>query len=148
MSIDPKGELAFETNTFYYGGVPTHFIEVLTEKASNAYKAFLRSKEISYIVAGQNNIDFEIMFEKLQELFGIRRLMVGGGGTINWTFLDRGFVDEVSMVIAPIANGDPNASRFFTAKEPYTKIKDKAFELKNVEVLDGGVIWALYKTKK
>lgn len=38
ISIDPRGELAFESNTFGYSGVPTHFIEVLTDAASNAYK--------------------------------------------------------------------------------------------------------------
>ena len=38
--------------------------------------------------------------------------MVGGGGTINWSFIQHDLVDEVSMILAPVANGDPAAPRF------------------------------------
>ncbi|GAB2562881.1 hypothetical protein GCM10026983_32580 [Gracilibacillus alcaliphilus] len=45
LSIDPRGELAFEGDTFGYGGVPSHNVEVLTEQAANVYKDFLRKKK-------------------------------------------------------------------------------------------------------
>src|SRR3546814_3459378 len=54
VSIDPRGELAFDNNTFGYGGVPAHFIEVLTDTASNAYQYFLPPQRISHILAGEN----------------------------------------------------------------------------------------------
>jgi len=57
LSIDARGELAFEENTFGYGSVPSHIVDVLTEQASNAYKDFLRKKKISYIIAGKDQID-------------------------------------------------------------------------------------------
>lgn len=146
ISIDPLGELAFEDNTFGYGGVETHFIEVLTEAASNAYKDFLRSKQISYIIAGAEQIDYDLMLHKLYE-FGIKRLMVGGGGVINWSFLQNGLVDEVSSVIAPVANGDPAAHRFFTARQPYSTISPVEFQLTNVEDLGDSVVWLRYTVK-
>lgn len=146
VSIDPRGELAWETNTYGYGGVEAHFIEVLTDVASNAYKDYLRRKRISYIIAGDEQVDYEAMLTKLQEL-GVERLMVGGGGTINWSFLQNGLVDEVSMVLAPIANGDPNAPRFFTAREPYSTISPVAFQLTSVEDLGDSVIWLRYSVK-
>ncbi|ANE04336.1 dihydrofolate reductase family protein [Corynebacterium crudilactis] len=146
ISIDPRGELAFDTNTFGYGGVPTHFIEVLTDAASNAYKDFLRRKQISYIIAGEQQVDYALMLHKLHGL-GIKRLMVGGGGVINWSFLQNGLVDEVSSIIAPVANGDPNAHRFFTAREPYSTVQPVEFELTNVEVLGDSVVWLRYTPK-
>lgn len=94
VSIDPRGELAFDDNTFGYGGVQSHFIEVLTDTASNAYKDFLRRKQISYVIAGDEQVDYTLMLHKLHDL-GIKRLMVGGGGVINWSFLQNGLVDEV-----------------------------------------------------
>ena len=39
--------------------------------------------------------------------------MFGYGGVINWSFVQNGLVDEVSMVLAPIANGDPQARPFY-----------------------------------
>ncbi|AIX99998.1 pyrimidine reductase [Arthrobacter sp. PAMC 25486] len=143
VSIDPRGELAWEDNTFGYGGVPAHFLEVLTDQASNAYKDFLRRKRISYIMAGGEQVDYELMLSKLHGL-GIKRLMVGGGGTINWSFLQNGLVDEVSMVLAPIANGDPDAPRFFTAREPYSSVSPVALHLSSVEDLGDSVVWLRY----
>lgn len=146
ISIDPRGELAFETNTFGYGGVATHFIEVLTDAASNAYKDFLRRKRISYIIAGEQQIDYELMLSKLHDL-GIRRLMVGGGGVINWSFLQNGLVDEISSIIAPVANGDPDAHRFFTAREPYSTVQPVEFTLTGVQDLGDSVVWLRYTVK-
>jgi riboflavin biosynthesis pyrimidine reductase len=143
ISIDPRGELAWQGNTYGYGGVEAHFMEVLTDQASNAYKDYLRRKRISYIVAGKNQVDHEVMLAKLH-MIGINRLMVGGGGAINWSLLQAGLVDEVSMVLAPIANGDPNAARFFSAREPYSSITPVAFRLSTVEDLGDSVVWLRY----
>lgn len=148
LSIDARGELAFEENTYGYGGVPSHIVEVLTEQASNAYKDFLRKKKISYIIAGIDQIDYEVMLDKFYNLFHIKQMMVGGGGTINWSMLQNGLVDEVSVILAPIANGDPNGHRFFVAKEPYSSIKETAFQLKSVKELEHDTIWIRYSVKK
>ncbi|MHA2787568.1 dihydrofolate reductase family protein [Corynebacterium sp. S7] len=146
VSVDPRGELAWEFNSFGYGGVDSHVLEVLTNTASNAYKDFLRRLGISYIIAGESEIDYQLMLEKLSAM-GIKRLMVGGGGTINWSFMQQRLVDEVSVVLSPIANGDPNAARFFTAREPYSQVEDRAFELTSVENLGHGVVWLRYVPK-
>jgi len=143
VSVDPRGELAWTFNSVDYGGVSAHVIEILTDVASNGYKDFLRGQGISYIIAGEQQIDHELMLAKLRDL-GIERLMVGGGGTINWSLIQQGLVDEVSMILAPVANGDPAAPRFFTAKEPYTPIRDTQFDLTHLENLDEGVVWLRY----
>ena len=148
LSIDPRGELAFVENTYGYGGVPSHIVEVLTEQASNAYKDFLRKKKISYIIAGKDQVDYKVMLDKFYNLFHIKRMMVGGGGTINWSFVQNGLVDEVSVILAPIANGDPDGHRFFVAKEPYSSIKETAFQLESVEELEHGTLWIRYSVKE
>ena len=147
LSIDPRGELAFTQNTFGYGGIPSHIVEILTEQTSNAYKDFLRKKKISYITAGFDQIDYKVMLDKFYNLFHIKRMMVGGGGTINWSFVQNGLVDEVSVILAPIANGDPNGHRFFAAKEPYSSMKETAFQLKSVKELEHGTLWIRYSVK-
>lgn len=148
LTIDPRGELAFEENTFGYGNVSSHIVVVLTEQASNAYKDFLRKKKISYIIAGKGQIDYDVMLDKFYNLFHIKRMMVGGGGTINWSMVQNGLVDEVSVILAPIANGDPDGNRFFVAKEPYSNIEEKAFQLESVKELEHGTLWIRYSVKK
>ena len=80
-------------------------IEVSTKRATNAYCAFLRKNKISYIIAGKEKVDCAIAVEKLKGLFGIETLMVSGGGLINWYFLEADLIDELSIVIAPVADG-------------------------------------------
>jgi len=60
ISIDPSGKLGWQQNYVDYGGVNSHVIEVLTEKVSNAYKDFLRRLDISYIIAGKEQLDDEL----------------------------------------------------------------------------------------
>lgn len=147
VSLDPRGELAFENNTFGYGGAPAHILEVLTEAASNAYKDFLRHQQVSYIIAGETQIDYEVMLQKLADL-GVKRLMVGGGGKTNWSFIQNGLVDEISSIVAPIANGDPNAHRFFYAHEPYSQVQPMEFRLMSVEDLGDSVVWMRYQVEQ
>src|SRR5699024_12604358 len=73
LSIDPRGELGFEENTFGYGDVPSNSIEILTEQASNAYKDFLRKKKISYIIAGKSQNNYYIMLEKFYTFLHFKR---------------------------------------------------------------------------
>lgn len=48
------------------------------------------------------------------------------------------------MVLAPIANGDPNAPRFFTAREPYSTVSPVALQLASVENVGDSVVWLRY----
>lgn len=147
LAMDTRGELAFEENTFGYGGVPSHIVVVLTERVSNVYKDFLRRKNISYIIAGAEQIDYGVMLDKFYNLFNIKRMMIGGGGTINWSMVQNGLVDEVSVILAPIANGDPDGNRFFVAKEPYSNIEETAFKLESVKELEHDTLWIRYSVK-
>lgn len=143
ISFDPRGELAFPTTSLHYGGVDAHFVEVLTEDVGNPYRHYLREKGISYVIAGRNRIDYPVLLTTLKER-GIGQLMIGGGGTINYSFLQQRLVDEVSLVMSPAANGDPFAARFFTAREPYSTVEGFDFTLKDVRDMGDSVVWLRY----
>lgn len=83
VSVDPAGLLGWESATLTYQTTEAHVVEVLTEHASNAYRDLLRRLGVSYIVCGEDNVDFPMMLGKLRELFGIETLMLGGGGVLN-----------------------------------------------------------------
>ena len=79
ISIDPHGRLGWESSTLRYIDATAHVVEVLTELASNACKAFLRKPGISYILAGKTELDSALALSKLKEKFHIETLMLGGG---------------------------------------------------------------------
>lgn len=145
VSVDPSGKIGWTSNTLNYANRPAaHIIEVLTERATNAYRSFLRKNEISYIIAGKDKLDCTIAVEKLKELFGVETLMVSGGGFINWSFLDAGVVDELSLVIAPVADGETDTVTLFEKADYLPEKAPVSFKLKKVEALKGDGIWLRY----
>lgn len=144
VSVDPSGKLGWESNTLTYVDTTAHVIEVLTGKVSNAYKAFLRKLGISYIIAGEAALDYALALEKLKELFGIETLMLGGGGLLNWSFIQAGMCDEISIVVAAAADGSSDTPSLFRACEGLSENEAVRFALQSVEVKDGGSVWLRY----
>ncbi|WP_058302720.1 dihydrofolate reductase family protein [Gorillibacterium timonense] len=148
VSVDASGKIGWSSNTLHYADRPAaHIIEVLTERASNAYRVFLRKLGISYIIAGKDELDPAWAVEKLKELFDIQTLMVSGGGVINWSFLQAGLIDELSLVLTPVVDGETNTVTLFE-KTDYLPLKvPTAFSLKSVEKLKGDGVWLCFITK-
>lgn len=147
VSVDPSGKLGWKDNKLTYVDTDASIIELLTEKASNAYKAFLRKLGISYIIAGGETLDYELAMEKLKNLFGIETLMLGGGGVLNWSFMQTGMCDEVSLVIAATADGQTDTPALFSAKGCPDRSHPIGFELTEVKVMEEGSVWLRYKVK-
>lgn len=148
VSIDPSGKLGWESSELMYEDTRAHVLEVLTEKASNAYKAFLHRLGISYIIAGEDSLDYTLVMEKIKHLFGIETLMLGGGAILNWSFIQKGLCDELSVVIAASADGSAETPALFHAQEGMAADTPVGFDLKSAEVKEGGSLWLRYTLKK
>ena len=148
VSIDPSGVLGWDKNYIIYQDTRAHVIEVLTNKASNSYKDLLRKLGISYIIAGDTTLDYEVLLEKLKKLFKIELLMLGGGGVLNWSFIQAGLCDEVSLVVAASADGSTKTPTLFMEKEGLSKDKPVHFKLQDVKIMDGDSLWLRYTVKK
>lgn len=144
ISIDRSGKIGSEKNTASYGGQTAYVIEILTEQVSDEYKNFLRKRKNPYLICGQNEINFELMLEKVSRLYHRHNLMLGGGGILNWSFLDKKLIDEISLVMAPSVDGDPNDTLLFNSKY----LEDAHgidLNLKKATVGPGGSLWLRYK---
>lgn len=147
VSVDPSGRLGWESATLTYQTTSAHVVEVLTGRVSNAYRDLLRRLGISYIVCGENEIDFPVMLEKLRTLFGIETLMLGGGGVLNWSFIQQGLCDELSIVICATADGSTETPALFAQKDGLSTDEPVNFELMSAEPLRGGALWLRYRVK-
>jgi riboflavin biosynthesis pyrimidine reductase len=84
-------------------------------------------------------VDLEKALHALHEL-GVKRLMVEGGGTLNFELLRLGLVDELTMYVAPMIFGGESAP---TAAAGAGVARGEAIPLKLVasEVhQDGGIL--------
>lgn len=145
VSVDPSGKLGWKSDTLTYIDTTAHIVEILTEKTGNDYKAFLRKLGISYVIAGQEFLDYASAMEKLKTLFGIETLMLGGGGVLNWSFIQAGVCDELSVVVAPVADGSSETPTLFEARGKLGKNTPISFDLKSADVLEGGTVWLRYQ---
>jgi len=139
IAIDPHGKLKW-TKSDIDG---EHVITILTKSVSDAYLAFLRSKGISYLFGGKSRIDLASVLRRLRAKFAIKTLLLEGGGKINGSFLKANLIDELSILVAPVADGTTGTATLFdvdNGKTPARKL-----ELKSIEKRAGGIVWLRYK---
>ena len=145
ICIDPLGQLIWSSNCVDRPVMPkSHVVEVLTEKVSEKYVEGLKELGISYIFAGADEIDLGLLLGKLAG-YGIRRLLVTGGGTINYALLKKGLVDEVSVVISPIVAADKGSVSTFERSEFADGNYEKALQLISVKELKDGSVLLRYR---
>jgi len=100
--LDPSGRVHFSGGAV--GGDPA--IAILGANVESGHLAELQADGVSYIVSQGAEIDLAAMLETLTEAFGIKRLLLEGGGAINGSFLAAGLVDEVNILVGPAFDGD------------------------------------------
>ncbi|HEY0372022.1 MAG TPA: RibD family protein [Thermoanaerobaculia bacterium] len=139
IAIDPSGKLRW-TKSDIDG---EHVIAVLTEGVSDDYLAFLRAQGVSYLFGGKSRIDLAKVLQKLRSQFGIKRLLLEGGGKINGSFLAANLIDELSILIGPVADGSIGTASLFDVEN--RRMPARPLKLMSVEKRPGGIVWLRYK---
>lgn len=148
VSLDPEGVLGWDSKYIEKKGRSrAHVIEVLTGQVPDSYLSYLRRFDISYLFAGEREVDCALLMEKLKNLFLIERLMIAGGGYTNWSFLQAGCVDELSLVVAPVADGSTDSVSIFERGDFLPDCDPIAFTLREARGMDGGAVWLRYVIK-
>jgi len=143
IALDAYGKIAWGRSEI--GGDP--IVAVLTGSVSDAHLAGLRQDGVSYIFAGERELDLRLALEHLNRELGIERLEVNGGGRANGSFLRAGLVDEISLAIFPAVDGAKGAPSVFDSGDDESSAPAplRAMTLQSSEVLDGDVVWLRYR---
>jgi riboflavin biosynthesis pyrimidine reductase len=141
FAIDPRGRLAWESTDID----GDHVVAVLSERVSEEYLALLRERGVSYLLAGARDIDLQLALEKIGERFGVRTLMLEGGGRVNGGMLGAGLVDEVSVLVAPVADGRVGTPTLFDFDGG--SVAPRALSLEAVERRADDVLWLRYRVR-
>lgn len=144
IAVDAHGKLGWAENSID----GDHVIEILSESVGDGYLQYLRDHGISYIFAGKRDLDFTKALDQLHHLFGIRTLMLEGGGNINGSLLHAGLIDELSLLIFPIADGDAGSPTTFEVAGELPRKAAQQLSLIEVQNLKHGVVWLRYKSKR
>src|SRR5690349_3284451 len=141
--LDGQGKIAWGRSDI--GGDP--IVVVLTEQVSDAHLAGLRQDGVSYIFAGEQELDLGLALEILNRELGIERLLLEGGGGSNGSFLRAGLIDEISVAICPAVDGAKGAPSIFDSGDNNAGVAApvRSMTLASCEVLEGGAVWLRYK---
>src|SRR4051812_41009364 len=148
FAIDASGRLAWQTNDID----GDHIVAVLSERVSDDYLAFLRERGVSYLLAGAREpsagsgpaVDLALALEKIGARFPVRTLMLEGGGKINGGMLRAGLIDEVSLLLAPVADARIGTATLFDVEGDATPFR---LVLDAVERRDDDVLWLRYRVE-
>jgi riboflavin biosynthesis pyrimidine reductase len=142
IALDPSGKLTWRSGSID----EEHVVTILTEQVSDDYLALLQSKGVSYLFGGKREVDLKRVLEKLRKELGIDKLLVEGGGKINGSFLAANLIDELSVLVAPVADGSMGTPTLFDME----KGKGPARHLKLVayEKCRGDLLWVRYEVKR
>jgi len=102
----------------------------------------LLSRHSEIICCGEDRVDLRELFSRLYDR-GIKRIMVEGGASLNWSLISQGLVDEIYVFVGPMLIGGDSAPTLLDG-QGYRK-DFPTLHLASVERLDGGVLlkWTL-----
>ncbi len=105
--------------------IPT--IIAVSKKASRKAIANLEKYPLEVVVLGKNHVDVKKLLKVLARK-KIKKILLEGGGTVNWEFVRLGLVDEAIVTIEPYLVGGKDATSLvegqgFTLISKSTKLK-------------------------
>jgi 2,5-diamino-6-(ribosylamino)-4(3H)-pyrimidinone 5'-phosphate reductase len=140
VCVDTRGKLRWTSGDLR----GDHLVCILSEQVPADYLAMLREKGASYIVAGSSSVDLSKAMDLLGEHFGIRTLLLEGGGHINGAFLEADLVDEVSLLVVPGIDGRHDIPAIFDGVSPSRKTA-VPLGLKSLEQRGHDALWIRYE---
>jgi len=65
----------------------------------------IRETGAKVVVAGEKHVELPLLMEALARDFGVKKLMIEGGPTLNWHMLGHRLVDEIRLIHLPFIVG-------------------------------------------
>ena len=145
IAIDPHGKVHYGRDSV--GG--DHVIAVLGTAVSDSYLSELREDGVSYLFAGGDGRDLDLAMTTLGERFGLSKLLLEGGGTINGAFLKAGLIDEISLLVYPGIDGLSGIPSIFEFRGNPDERPAEGQTLRHLstETLEGGTVWLRYEVQ-
>jgi riboflavin biosynthesis pyrimidine reductase len=146
IGIDPSGRVHYGKDNV--GG--DHALAVLGEQVSDAHLAELREDGVSYVFAGTRGDDLPRAMEELASLFGVKKLLLEGGGRINGAFLKHKLIDEFSTLIYPAVDGVAGTQSIvdYDAAQGDRPGAGQSLRLTHCETLEGGMVWLRHAVER
>jgi 2,5-diamino-6-(ribosylamino)-4(3H)-pyrimidinone 5'-phosphate reductase len=107
--------------------------------------SYLKSRRVEPIIAGKKQVDLGKALAMLRASHGTNVVRVDSGGTLNGSLLRAGLVNEVSVLVHPVAVGGLSPKSFFFAPDLASPKGIIPLKLVDVQCDVRGVVWLRYR---
>ncbi len=122
--------------------VPT--IIAVSKKISKLNLQKLKKFPVEIIMTGENSVNIKSLMNNLSKR-KINTILVEGGGTVNWQFIQNNLFDEVLITIAPFIIGGTDAITFVQGRGFDKIVKSPRLRLNTIKRLENYLV--LHYTK-
>lgn len=121
-------------------------IVAVTKRAPKYKISKIENAGAIVIIAGTGSVDLKEVFFFLKRI-GIKKILVEGGGELNWSFFSLRMVNQLIVTLAPTIVGGREATTLVEG-DGYTKIS-KAIKMKLIKILkyNSGEVVLFYKVE-
>lgn len=121
-------------------------IIAVTHNASSRKIKEIQKKGAQVLVHGNGKVNLRNLFQQLEKM-GLKKIIVEGGGEINWSVLKLGLVNELVVTISPVVIGGRDAKTLVEGKG-FTNISDGIkMKLSNKIIQNENEIVLFYKLR-
>ena len=121
-------------------------IIAVTHNASSRKIKEIQKKGAQVLVYGNGKVNLRNLFQQLEKM-GLKKIIVEGGGEINWSVLKLGLVNELVVTISPVVIGGRDAKTLVEGKG-FTNISDGIkMKLSNTIIQNKNEIVLFYKLR-
>ena len=121
-------------------------ILAVTHNASSRKIKEIQKKGAQVLVYGNGKVNLRNLFQQLEKM-GLKKIIVEGGGEINWSVLKLGLVNELVVTISPVVIGGRDAKTLVEGKG-FTNISDGIkMKLSNKIIQNENEIVLFYKLR-
>lgn len=136
--LDSNGSIDIDSKILQTSDkVPT--IIAVSKKISKSNLKKLKKFPVEIIITGENSVNLKSLMEHLSKR-KIKNILVEGGGTINWQFIENNLFDEILITISPFIIGGIDAIAFVQGKGFDKIIKSPRLRLNRIKKLENYLI--------
>ncbi len=118
-------------------------VALVSAATPRKHLAYLRRRNIPYVEAGEEHVDFRGALADLRSRYGSNRIQTDSGGVMNSVLLEQALVAEISLVISPELVGKAPRSLFRTLDIP----SSLALEVLGCEQVGDSYVWLRYRLR-
>ena len=144
--IDSTGKIPLDSRVLRTASKVKTIVAV-TELAHTDTISKIEKMGAVVIVSGKKIVNLKKVLSTVKKM-GIKKILVEGGGEINWSFFSQGLVNELIVTIAPRIVGGRQATTLVEG-EGYPSISSGVkLQLKKIQMQTNGELVLYYKLQK